>query len=357
MKNLKRLFALMLCLSMVFALAACGSNNNDANTDDQQQNEEQNNEEQNNNTELSEEEAWKLEPAYGETVHYWLSDGCTSAPAVADELGYFEELGLKAEGVKGDSDVEALGTGATDIAVGHIAKQLVPATNGVDLVFVGGAHTGCKSLYVLGDSSYQSTEDLKGLKISVPNGIGKSDYNITARLLDADGIDPLNDVELTPVETSACVPAMKNGEIAAALLSDTYAYHMVEDGTLRKVRSMLDEDINQICCAITMNGTFVKENPITAKKMVQAVKKALTWMNANPEECTDLLIKMGLNSDDREMNIEINKSLQFGPDDAYTESQLREIAEDYLRIGLCTTTDDADTIMSKYWVPLAPENE
>ena len=36
---------------------------------------------------------------------------------------------------------------------------------------------------------------------------------ITAMLLDADGINPLEDVNLTPVETSACVAAMQNGEI------------------------------------------------------------------------------------------------------------------------------------------------
>ena len=74
--------------------------------------------------------------------------------------------------------------------------MLVPATNDVDLTFVGGAHIGCKSLYVLADSEYNTTEDLKGTSISVPNGIGASDYNITCLLLDADGINPQTDVNL-----------------------------------------------------------------------------------------------------------------------------------------------------------------
>ena len=49
----------------------------------------------------------------------------------------------------------------------------------------GAAHLlkGCKAIYVLADSPYQCYEDLKGQAISVPNGIGASDYNITARLL------------------------------------------------------------------------------------------------------------------------------------------------------------------------------
>lgn len=53
-------------------------------------------------------EAMKNEPAYGRTIKYFMSDGCTSGPTMADHLGYYAEAGLTAEGVKGSSDVEAL---------------------------------------------------------------------------------------------------------------------------------------------------------------------------------------------------------------------------------------------------------
>ena len=52
-------------------------------------------------------EAMKKEPAYGKPVRYWMSDGCTSGPNVANLLGYYEEAGLTAEGVKGTSYTEA----------------------------------------------------------------------------------------------------------------------------------------------------------------------------------------------------------------------------------------------------------
>ena len=103
-------------------------------------------------------EAMKNEPAYGRPIHYFMSDGCTSGPTMADHLGYYEEAGLTAEGVKGSSDVEALGTDQVDVATGMMAKMLVPITNGVDITFVGGAHIGCKSLYVLADSAYATTD-------------------------------------------------------------------------------------------------------------------------------------------------------------------------------------------------------
>lgn len=298
-------------------------------------------------------EAMKKEPAYGRPIHYFMSDGCTSGPTMADHLGYYKEAGLTAEGVKGSSDVEALGTDQVDVATGMMAKMLVPITNGVDITFVGGAHIGCKSLYVLADSDYNTTADLKGQKISAPNGIGKSDYNITALLLDADGIDYSKDVELVQVSADACVTAMENGEIASALLSDTFAYSMVKDGKLKCIRSQLDSDFaNRTCCVMAMNGTFVKENPTIAKKVAQAVQKAHSYMRDNPEEATKVLMDMGWNGGNYEMNIMINNSLQFGLSDEFTGDTLKDFIERYIRLGLITSMDNADEILDLAWTPV-----
>lgn len=298
-------------------------------------------------------ETMKKEPAYGRTIHYFMSDGCTSGPTMADHLGYYEEAGLTAEGVKGSSDVEALGTDQVDVATGMMAKMLVPITNGVDITFVGGAHIGCKSLYVLADSDYNTTADLKGQKISVPNGIGKSDYNITALLLDADGINYSSDVELVQVSADACVTAMENGEIAAALLSDTFAYSMVKDGKLKCIRSQLDSDFaNRTCCVMAMNGTFVKENPTIAKKVAQAVQKAHSWMRDNSEEATKVLMDMGWNGGNYEMNIMINNSLQFGLSDEFTGETLKDFIGRYIRLGLITSMDNADEVLKLAWTPI-----
>ncbi len=298
-------------------------------------------------------EAMKKEPAYGRPIHYFMSDGGTSGPTMADHLGYYKEAGLTAEGVKGSSDVEALGTDQVDVATGMMAKMLVPITNGVDITFVGGAHIGCKSLYVLADSDYNTTADLKGQKISVPNGIGKSDYNITALLLDADGIDYSKDVELVQVSADACVTAMENGEIASALLSDTFAYSMVKDGKLKCIRSQLDSDFaNRTCCVMAMNGTFVKENPTIAKKVAQAVQKAHSWMRDNSDEATKVLMDMGWNGGNYEMNIMINNSLQFGLSDEFTGETLKDFIGRYIRLGLITSMDNADEVLKLAWTPI-----
>ena len=303
-----------------------------------------------------EQAAMEQEPAYGQPVLYYMSNGCTSGPTVADALGYYAEAGLTAEGFKGTSAVEALGTSQTTVAVNHIATMLVPITNGVDITFVGGGHIGCKTLYVLADSEYKTTEDLKGTAISVPNGIGASDYNITCLLLDADGIDPQNDLTLSQVSSDACVAAMERGEISAALLSDSFAYAMVKDGKLKCIRSLLDEDFaDENCCVIAMNRTFVQENPVISKKIVQAVQKAHSWMRENPEDATTMLLEQGWNGGDYDMNVMINNSLQFGLAEAFTAVSLEDVVSRYVRLGLITSMDDVDEIMSLAWTPVLAE--
>ena len=217
----------------------------------------------------------------------------------------------------------------------------------------GGGHIGCKTLYVLNDSEYKTTEDLKGTAISCPNGIGNADYNIISMMLDADGINPQTDVELIQVTTDACVTAMENGEISAALLSDTFAYAMVKDGKLRAVRSLLDSDFqDDNCCVMAMNGTFVKENPVHAKKIVQCVQKAHCWMRENGADATQFLMDKGWNSGDFDMNVMINNSLQFGLAQDFTATTLKDVVGRYVRLGLITNMDNVDEIMELAWSPV-----
>ena len=297
--------------------------------------------------------AMEKEPIYGKNIKYYMNVGCTSGPTLADDLGYYAEAGMTAEGFKGTSDMEALGTGNVDVIVGHIATMLVPITNGVNITFVGGGHIGCKTLYVLADSDYYTTEDLKGTAISCPNGIGNSDYNIISMMMDADGINPQTEITLTQVTTDACISAMENGEISAALMSDSFAYAMVKDGKLRAIRSLLDTDFqDNNCCVIAMNQDFIKENPVHAKKIVQAVQKAHSWMRENNAEATQRLLDRGWNGGDFDMNVMLNGSMQFGTADAYTEASLREITENYVRLGLITNMDNVDEIMELAWTPV-----
>ena len=360
MNNLKRVLALVLALMMSFSLVACGGTDEEVKEETKTETETKTEEKtEEPMTEAEELEAMKSEPAYAEGFSYFANGGCTSGPWMADYLGYFEEYGIKATAYAGgDSWKEAVGANAAQVAVNHVATALVPSVNDVNYAMVNGAIVGCQSLWVLADSGYDSLEDLKGKKISAPNGIGNSSYNIGARFFDADGIDPLTEVEFVQVETAACIAAMETGEIAAVVNGDQWAWSMWKEGKLKYLRSITwDEDfMDEPCCVTVMNKDFIKENPLMAKYITKAINKAQAYCGENIAEMVDAQLEAGKLSGDRDMLIESFETYKWGTcDNEFTERALEEVVSDYVRLGLITTMDDVDAIMEKVWWPQDPD--
>ena len=82
----------------------------------------------------SEEELWKKEPMYGETIKVGYSGGlCTGTAGIASVLGYFEEEGLDVEITSVQAPIDAIGTNQVQVLSSHITTLLVPTINGIDM--------------------------------------------------------------------------------------------------------------------------------------------------------------------------------------------------------------------------------
>ena len=105
-------------------------------------------------------EAMQKEPAFGTTLNYLFNGGaCVSAVYLAEALGYYEDYGINAEYIEGESVVITVGTGKCLWGTDHIATMLVPVTNGVDMTFVAGA------TWAANPSTYSMTARLRRLGI------------------------------------------------------------------------------------------------------------------------------------------------------------------------------------------------
>lgn len=298
-----------------------------------------------------EEEAWKNEPAYNQTIRIGYNGGlCLGVFGIAQAKGFYEEEGLTTAITKMTNQTDALGTAAVDVAGDHIATLLVPTVNGVNMTFTTGVHTGCKTLYTLKDGAIKSTADLVGKTVGLPDGIGASDQNITYRFLNHDDIDPTS-VKYKVVEASACILAMQNGEIDAATLSDQFAKPFMDDGTIVPIRSLtFDDDFKQeACCVHAINTDFLKANPITSKKLTLAFEKASNWMLENPEEAVKILQENEWASGEFDTVLEIFKTYNFGISDELTETTLRSIIDDYKSFGLIGEQKTTDELMEQVW--------
>lgn len=245
------------------------------------------------------------------------------------------------------------GSGKIDAAGDHIATLLVPAVNGVKMTFTTGCASGCKSLYVLGSSDYQTTADLADKKVGLTNGIGASDNNIAMRFFAAADVD-FKDVRWTATSTDAVVQALQSGELDAAMLSDQFAYKFAQDGMLRIVRSLTyDEDfMEEYCCVVAFNSDFLEANPVTCKKFTRAFHKADLWLQDNKEEAVDLMFENNWASGDEDICLDMVNHFDFGLTQKDCEQTLINTIEDYKKFGVIDSSDDEQTILNKVWAPL-----
>lgn len=310
-------------------------------------------------TEAELEEAWKSEEAYGKLIQIGFNGGlCTGGAGIAHALGYFKDEGLDVELVKMQGGIDALGTAKVDMSCNHIAELLVPAVNGVDMVFKKGTQTGCKSLYVLKDGPINKVTDLVGKAIGLPNGIGGSDHNIALRFINRDNIDP-KDIKWKPVESSAVILAMQNGEVDGAILSDQFAEKFIQDGTLKMIRSLTyDDDFkHEPCCVYVFNKTFAQNNPVTVKKMTKALFRVSDFIAHNTKEATQILFDNSWASGDFDQAVRMMESYDWQVSNDETAYTLTRIIDDYKKFGVLTSDKSVDEILDMVWEPEAYKHD
>ncbi len=360
--KMKKLISMLLVAAMSLSLFACGEKEETA--EEPAATEESAEGTSVEKPEAVTEEDWaamQKEPVFGTEINYLFNGGaCVSAKYQAEMLGYYEEYGINAKYLAGGSVVDTVGTGQCMWGTDHIATMLVPVTNGVNMTFVAGAHIGCKSIYVPADSDIKTVEDLKGKTIAIHDGLGNSDQNISYRLLDEYGVDPTTDVKFTNIEDSAATvqAMMETGEVDASIFSDYFVLANYKD-EMRMICSLTfsEEFQDEPCCVTAMNNKFIEENPVHAKYVVKAIKRAGEYARLNPDDAIQMMYDTDMMTGEVENQTEFWNSLAFGLSDQFTEKALREIAEDYIRLGIIQADVTVDEVMEMAWTNVCPDEE
>ena len=362
LKNVKRVIATAMVSVMALSMTACGGSG-DSTSKGGDSKQEASTDKVERPEAVSEEdwEAMQKEPVFGQELNYLFNGGaCVSAKYMAEVQGYYEEYGINAKYMEGESVVNTVGTGQCLWGTDHIATMLVPITNGVNMSFVCGAHVGCKSIYVPEDSDINSVQDLKGKTIAIHDGIGNSDQNISYRLLDEYGIDPTSEVEFLDIaDNAATIEAMKNGEVDASIFSDYFVLANFKDD-LKMICSIgySPEFQDEACCVTAMNNDFIKENPVHAKYVTMAIKRAGEYNRLHSEEAIQKMYDTDKMTGEKENQQVFWDNLHFGLSDALTENALREIAEDYIRLGIIKDKDlTVDDVMDMAWTETCSDEE
>lgn len=164
---------------------------------------------------------------------------------VADAKGYFKDAGIKLDlqSVKSGSDAVPLASsGKLDVvAAGFSAGLFSAISSGLDVKVVGsmGVSDGNKkksptdlvvSKKLVKSGAVKSVKDLKGKKIACAGGTGGTGAFLLGLALQKAGLS-INDVKVVNLGNPDMPTAIKNGSVAAGLVSAPFSQNAIKDGT------------------------------------------------------------------------------------------------------------------------------
>src|ERR1700735_1767619 len=213
---------------------------------------------------------------------------CNVPLPVAIDQGFFQKQNLDVElgNYSGSTDqlLEAIATGKTDAGLGMALRWLKPLEQGFDVKRSAGTHGGCMRVLSRANSSVEKLADLKGKVVAVGDLAGP-DKNFFSIQLAKQGIDPNKDVDWRAYPGNLLQLAVEKNEVQAFLASDPIAYLWLKDSAYREVASNLAGDYkDKTCCIAGLRGSRVREEPLVARAVTQALLDAAMFSAQNPDQ-------------------------------------------------------------------------
>ena len=281
----KRVVSILLVAAMAVSMVACGSKKDDS-TDNKTE----------ETKKVTVDDVTKDSDTPETTDVVW-AQGLSGnvLVTIAQETGYFKEVGLNIKEVPLDSgQLQGVVDGQVDIASNSGTNgplQMIAA--GDDMAIIGGFMLeGCMPIIAKSGTVWNGPTDFVGKKV----GSSATVYAICSKIQEA-GYDVNNDVQWVPFDNDADkIAAVLNGELDYAVMGTGRMYMCKNTDGIEILAYCDDVTPNYSCCRMVARNSWVKENPTTVKLIDQALLRAQQYLEANREECEEIMAKQ-LNTD------------------------------------------------------------
>ena len=287
---MKRVLGVILSLTLVLSLAACGSSSTEDTSDSSADSADSASDSGEISLELS-----------GETITFWgVNDPQISAQQIiADALGYFEE-----EGVDVDFQFLQTGTDMSSLMAGGEAVICCEAqyqtttlkSNGVDYTILCPLANcgGTQCVVAAPDSGITSSADLEGATIAMSNGAG---VNMAIKsMCEATGVD-YDSITFVYCDPSEQLAALLNGDVDAMACWEPYCSQAVEEGgtlLFNGIYSYLEDCEGEVewmsfYSTLHVSDDFLETHAGDVVAIMKALYRATEYINENRDEAVAII--------------------------------------------------------------------
>ena len=285
-------------------------------------------------------------------------DICAAPLYAAYHRGFFDDAGLKvtlARTQQTEDTKDGVGAGKYIGAPGIFFSWLEPIYNGLNAKLTAGLHAGCLRLVVGNDSPHQSLADLKGTTIGVPSlsssafayfAIGLSEAGIN---VDPDG----GDITWRTIDADSLGTALAEGQVDAIMGSDPAPLLPVFNGTARE---LANNDAEEFCCSVALNGDFVKKRPKEAKALTEAWMKGSAYVPDHIDEIAKIEVDNDYVAADHDVVVRVLKTYGFNASASGFRAAIEPGIEKFKTTGFITSDVSAQSLTNAVVADLGIED-
>lgn len=205
---------------------------------------------------------------------------------LADQLGYYRQLGLQAavRVIPSNTEiVEAARRGDLQMGAIPVSSAIAAIANGVPIVIVAMTGRGSDGLLVRADSGIDSLAGLRGKRIGTVRG---SILDVLLRKsLQGAGLDPERDVVLLYFsQLGDMIAALKTGQIDATSNTEPFMTQAERDGWAHILQYYTREWPDHPCCVVFARRDLASQHPDLLQKVLRAHVQAVDYANQHPQE-------------------------------------------------------------------------
>jgi ABC-type nitrate/sulfonate/bicarbonate transport system substrate-binding protein len=206
---------------------------------------------------------------------------------LAARHGWFAADGVEIQEVKlgmsaGIAGAEALVSGSADVAMMGDVPTLIALASARECVLVASYSTGERmhSIIVSEKSQIKTPTDLVGKKLGVQ--FGSSTHGAVYLYLEHNGIDPAS-VTLVNIPQKDLIEGLISGSIDALAASKPTPIQAVEKVPGASELACLSGLGNNYPFSILASRAYAEAHPEAIRAIVAGTRKAIEWMNADPD--------------------------------------------------------------------------